>query len=450
MASSDFSQKFIALLVLSLVVMGCTKEPEPIPVDSLTLSSSSITLGVGESHTIIATISPSDADNQNVLWSSSDPSVVSVNDGIVTAISAGFTKITARSEDQGKTAMCIVTVIPKIYLSSEGTANCYIVSGVASYEFSPVKGNSNEPVGDVASAEVLWETFGTDVTPSVGALIADVKYENGSISFKTASVFKEGNAVIAAKDAKGKILWSWHIWLTDKPKEQIYYNDAGIFLDRNLGATSATPGDVGAIGLMYQWGRKDPFLGASSISGNDEAKSTITWPSAVLSDKSVGTMEYAIANPTTFIKGNQDTSELHWLFTDYSESSVSEKFWAESTGPKGLYDPCPPGWRLPRGAANNVWDKAMGPSYTYTGNPDKACCGVNFSGIFGADSEIWYPMSGHRKFSGRLADVGSTGKYWSASAVGPEGFVLNFFSIHIKTIQRQPKAMAFSVRCVRE
>lgn len=99
MASSDFSQKFIALLVLSLVVMGCTKEPEPIPVDSLTLSSSSITLGVGESHTIIATISPSDADNQNVLWSSSDPSVVSVNDDIVTAISAGFTKITARSED---------------------------------------------------------------------------------------------------------------------------------------------------------------------------------------------------------------------------------------------------------------------------------------------------------------------------------------------------------------
>ena len=321
--------------------MGCTKEPEPIPVDSLTLSSSSITLGVGESRAIIATISPSDADNQNVLWSSADPSVVSVKDGIVIAVSAGFTKITARSEDQGKTAMCIVTVIPKIYLSSEGTANCYIVSGVASYEFSPVKGNSNEPVGDVASAEVLWETFGTDVTPSVGALIADVKYENGSISFKTASVFKEGNAVIAAKDAKGKILWSWHIWLTDKPKEQIYYNGAGTFLDRNLGATSATPGDVGALGLMYQWGRKDPFLGASSISGNDEAKSTIAWPSAVLSDKSVGTMEYAIANPTTFIKGNQDTSELHWLFTDYSESSVSEKFWAESTEPKGLYDPCP-------------------------------------------------------------------------------------------------------------
>ena len=166
MASSDFSQKFIALLVLGLVVMGCTKEPEPVPVDSLTLSSSSITIIVGENHTLVATISPSDADNQKVLWSSADPSVVSVNDGVITALKEGFTTITAKSEDKGKTAMCMVTVIPKIYLSSEGTANCYIVSSAGAYEFTPVKGNSNEPVGDMASAEVLWETFGTDATPA--------------------------------------------------------------------------------------------------------------------------------------------------------------------------------------------------------------------------------------------------------------------------------------------
>lgn len=43
-------------------------------------------------------------------------------------------------------------------------------------------------------------------------------------------------------------------------------------MDRNLGAVSATPGDAGAIGLLYQWGRKDPFVTTSEIGKNTEAE----------------------------------------------------------------------------------------------------------------------------------------------------------------------------------
>lgn len=53
-------------------------------------------------------------------------------------------------------------------LSDKGTANSYIVSQKGSYKFNTVKGNSSESVGVVASAEVLWVSFGTDVTPNVG------------------------------------------------------------------------------------------------------------------------------------------------------------------------------------------------------------------------------------------------------------------------------------------
>ena len=453
MASSDFSQKFIALLVLGLVVMGCTKEPEPVPVDSLTLSSSSITIIVGENHTLVATISPSDANNQKVLWSSADPSVVSVNDGVITALKEGFTTITAKSEDKGKTAMCMVTVIPKIYLSSEGTANCYIVSSAGAYEFTPVKGNSNEPVGDMASAEVLWETFGTDATPAVGDLVTNVKYINGAICFETPSVFRKGNAVIAAKDANGNILWSWHIWLTDKPEEQVYYNGAGTFLDRNLGATSATPGEVGTLGLFYQWGRKDPFIQSSSISKNVEAKSTIAWPSYVKSDMTNGTMEYAVANPTTFIAGNLDLLNFNqnWFFVDSDESSAYKKFWTESPEPKTIYDPCPAGWRVPVGDYNNAWDRAMGPSYTYTGVTDKSYYGMNFSGIFGAASTIWYPMAGSRySFDGSISGVSDLGEYWTASGFAHFGFILRFDGPYLSTSSTVPKALALPVRCVHE
>ena len=138
-------------------------------------------------------------------------------------------------------------------LSSSASANCYIVSNAGLYKFKTVKGNSSEFVGNVASAAILWETFATSETPECLDLIKAVDYENGYLAFQTADTFKEGNAVIAAKDADGNILWSWHIWLTDQPQGQVYYNDAGTMMDRNLGSTSATPGDVGALGLLYQW-----------------------------------------------------------------------------------------------------------------------------------------------------------------------------------------------------
>ena len=167
--------------------------------------------------------------------------------------------------------------------ADDGTANCYIISEACEYKFPAVKGNSSDPVGTVASVEVLWETFGTATAPKKGDLIAEVSYDGGSntVSLRTASTFREGNALIGAKDARGKILWSWHIWMTDKPEDQSYKNYSSKMMDRNLGATSATPGDVGALGLLYQWGRKDPFMGASAIAEGTttQAASTIgTWP----------------------------------------------------------------------------------------------------------------------------------------------------------------------------
>ena len=178
----------------------------------------------------------------------------------------------------------------------------------------------------IATTEVLWESFGTSTAPVVGDLISSVKY-NGVMVIDVTVPFKEGNAVIAAKDADGNILWSWHIWLTDQPQAQVYNNDAGTMMDRNLGATSATPSDVGALGLLYQWGRKDPFLGSSSISDEIEAKSTIAWPSAVESDSSHGTIDYATANPTTFITcylGNSD-----WYYP--GDSSTDNTRWTTSS-----------------------------------------------------------------------------------------------------------------------
>ena len=336
-----------------------------------------------------------------------------------------------------------------VNLSQSGTANSYIVSSSGSYKFSTVKGNSSESVGAVSSAEVLWETFGTDVTPNVGDLVKAVSYKDGEVIFQTADTFKEGNAVIAAKDASGNILWSWHIWLTDQPEEQEYYNNAGTMMDRNLGATSATPGDVGALGLLYQWGRKDPFLGSSSISTSVEAKSTITWPSSVSSDSSKGTIEYAVANPTTFITRNANNYD--WQYCD--TQTIDNTRWTEGSMDKSVYDPCPVGWRVPDGGENDVWAKAYG-SYESFGylSEDAVNYGVNFTGIFGDASVIWYPASGERSYTGGSLSVAGIGaRHWTVTTYkhyashlyyGSFGLVMPLYTSYCSN--------GFSVRCVQE
>ena len=70
-------------------------------------------------------------------------------------------------------------------------ANCYIISEAGKYIFKTVKGNSEESVGNVHSAEVLWESFGTNVQPKEGDLIQMVAYADGNIAFQASD--KKGN-----------------------------------------------------------------------------------------------------------------------------------------------------------------------------------------------------------------------------------------------------------------
>ena len=336
-------------------------------------------------------------------------------------------------------------MIKAVDLSSSETANCYIVSESGAYKFKTVKGNSTTSVGTVSSAVVLWESFGTSTPPNVGDLIKSVSYMDSYIFFQTADTFKEGNAVIAVKDADDNILWSWHIWLTDQPQGQDYYNNAGVMMDRNLGATSATPGDVGALGLLYQWGRKDPFLGSSSISSYEEAKSTITWPSAVSTNSSCGTVSYVTANPTTFVYASSSPYDWHY-------SSRDNSLWTTSESNKSIYDPCPEGWRVPDGGDNGVWSKAKGSSSSFSHTYNSSSEGMNFSGKFGSYQTIWYPAPGCRYSDvGSLGYVGERGFYWSASPDIYNAYGL-FFSYIGSVYQSNDlyRAGGLSVRCLQE
>ena len=331
-------------------------------------------------------------------------------------------------------------------LSTVETANCYLVQQSGDYMFKAVIGNTDATVGNVKTVEVLWESFGTNEMPNVGDLIASVSYKNGYIRFSTPENFRDGNAVIAAKNSNGTILWSWHIWCAEEGFEgQVYYHDAGTMMDRNLGATSATPGAVGALGLMYQWGRKDPFLGSSSISSSMLAVTTGTWDIATASNCTDDFPEHKLiaeANPTTF----------------YTGINMPNGSWSSTKTPN---DPCPAGWKVPEGGINGVWAKALGTSNSVSSSFDYTNNGINFTGIFGEADVIWYPGSGDLDvFDGHLSIGG--GLYWSCSTEDfPEGstedyyyygspYSMRFSSSAVSPSNTQYRGYGLPVRCFKE
>lgn len=143
-------------------------------------------------------------------------------------------------------------------LSAAGCANSYLVHGAGAYSFdATVMGNgvSTEPFAATklspSSAALLWQ--------DAPALLSDVRLEEGRVHFTAGE--GQGNALIAVRDADGRILWSWHIWVTDyDPSSQAPKLNGLSWMTRNLGALSDDYDETGsAKGFVYQWGRKDPF-----------------------------------------------------------------------------------------------------------------------------------------------------------------------------------------------
>ena len=84
-------------------------EVSDIPVTGISLNKTSVTVNVGKSTSLVVAISPSDATNKNITWTSSNTAVATVSNGTITGKGEGYATITAKSSN-GKTATCSVKV----------------------------------------------------------------------------------------------------------------------------------------------------------------------------------------------------------------------------------------------------------------------------------------------------------------------------------------------------
>lgn len=237
---------------------------EPVLVDSVTLDKDSVTLVGASSDQLTATISPDDATDKNLVWESSDESVVTVNEhGNIKAVGKGSATITVTASN-GITATCAVTV-----------SNPVVKLEISPSEVSVPRGSTVE-VELVATGELPGE-------------VDDFKnlawsFENSDI----ASITQNGSKVLITGNAVGNTAFAGSINIDNKD----------IKITGSVAVTKPAPGSI-AISESEKTVNviDDPFVLTASISPDDADYDSVEWAS---SDPNVVVVD---ADGTTVIKG---------------------------------------------------------------------------------------------------------------------------------------------------
>jgi len=363
----------LAICALSVCLTGCSDNdtPEQLPDPELTLAPDAPIVFPAEGGSVEITVTTnmeswnavSDQKWCKVAVSAGKFTVSAVENETPEAMPAATVTVTATSGERSVSRELQVSqeAGKEKYtdLSMEGTSNCYLVTAAGNYSFdATVRGNGATTEGLDAptaiagtSAAVVWQ--------SAPGLISGVTLADGRISFKIAG---PGNAVIAVKD--GAILWSWHIWYPEAEVAGLNSKTGYEVMNMNLGAMHNTPGDVGSYGLLYQWGRKDPFPAAPTLTGTtatvgapiyDGDDNEIKITNSSQSSTADNNLAFAIANPTVCLSNYaQFNTSRDWLQADMSNDALwgnpkgaerNETNDFLNKGAKSFYDPCPVGWR---------------------------------------------------------------------------------------------------------
>jgi phage major tail protein, phi13 family len=106
-----FSLGLLAVATALIAFSSCKPANEVKAVTGITLSETSKKLTVGEAFALTATVEPADATDKNIVWTSENTEIATVDDGNVIGVASGTTEIKATTRDGGKTATCTVTVV---------------------------------------------------------------------------------------------------------------------------------------------------------------------------------------------------------------------------------------------------------------------------------------------------------------------------------------------------
>lgn len=333
-------------------------------------------------------------------------------------------------------------------LSENGTANCYIAHPGNDYVFdATVKGNGTDVDGTSnyilaygigitggTYADLLWEAaLDGDKTRSRD-IIGYPVFRDGDIYFSTLG--SAGNGVIALKNSAGEVLWSWHIWVTEDEvatSEAVIEGVSWVWMDRNLGAENNIPKNAGNRGLLYQSGRKDPFLPSMAppdadnpdVMNYNTGKGSGLWNYAYEIPPNFNppaNIPVTVHNPMAFLSSNPNISIYTDWYLPYSgqDAGADSHLWGTYPGEeivKTIFDPCPPGYTIPPiEAIAGSMPTPITDMWRYEADDDG-----NFWGFYWKDgTDDYFPFTGRYYYTdgGHIGDSGNYGSYWTRHSVG--------------------------------
>ena len=408
------------------------------------------------------------------------------------------------------------------------TANCYLISAPGSYTFPLVYGNGvkdgapntdaytvsvsgtsildrfvnyrDAPIDDpyiyndsgiqLTDACLVWQ----DAPNLVGgiALAADKQ----SIRFDVdRSSIRQGNAIIAVRDASGTIVWSWHIWVTDynlgsdlRSVTNFQGNEYTVmpvnvgWCDREIASSEARSvmvritqdrtglsqtftidqtaysNDCLGHNPYFQWGRKDPMLPAA---GNMVDKDFYTdFPEYAFDKSGKGKISLggAIQHPHVFYNYGSEGPMFDWCTERYFNlwgASINKVEYA--VGVKTIYDPSPVGYVVPPGG--------FATGFSATGGEVSLVSQFNVEGGFdvgwnfycekgGKGGLVFFPAVGSRSYvSGHTLNMGRYSYYWTSSTYNYDNGSSCNFSFTADKVSPTASASrpaGHSIRAVRE
>lgn len=426
-------------------------------------------------------------------------------------------------------------------------ANCFVMKTQTSIIFDPYdrteKGggfnysqyvNKGVPAQKITKVNILWQT-GNGTNYAIGNNSAgNLVYIDNKDKIHVTAGKINGNAVIAGYNNSNEIVWSWHIWVNDNMPAQIskavpyttYDWDAtGINTSKRVTGKPVMSCNLGALGndntvgassygLLYQWGRKDPFpQGKENLHHDsypyssqyivdvyDNAAKQIVMTSTVgtgelfqtiMASSSTGTIGYVLKNPTHFIKttnvenssnSNEHVNDGDWCWnhndrlwggkpvkeaTKKFQTSTPHNLLLANNGAteKSIFDPCPSGWML---APGDMW---LG--FTINGYNASSYTDINCSESSASENSlnygyhiymegwkngktVYFPSQGLRQCNGAPWRNGVCGNYHTSTpGEGGTVYILHLHTtssikIYEESYAYTRRSVAGPVRCVRE
>ena len=391
--------------------------------------------------------------------------------------------------------------IPLVYGNAinDGATNshAYISSASGTYVLQHFKDHADQNIispyinvqntGNPATqAGVVWaDESGLVINPTVSGTGT-----GAFVNFEVpASAIKNGNAVIAVKNASGTVMWSWHLWFA--PQDVLnttpvtnFQNHTYNFTNETLGwkytswngTTYSSPRSVkvkveqtvGQAGgkqvgyititqnngsvwqgynTLYQFGRKDALPGTDAIAQGSYSFDNTT------GGRSIG---YAIQHPENMFRyagtGSYAYDWCNAIYDNLWSADNTVGSFNDNAVVKTIYDPSPAGFKMPAsnaftGFTTNGQNKG---TMNTNGTWDY---GWNFNNkITSPDATVYFPASGYRDYSdGSLYIVGDLGCYWSAVPYNTyDGCYLHFGQWYVLPQNNTDRSYGFSVRPVSE